>query len=96
MCSGTLSSMALIMYPKYCHAATTRAARRRLSTSTAGTWDRSSTRRFATSLENNLKTLAANDVEQGERRAFGLLGSALQLRDVARSEVEIAGKRGLA
>ncbi len=33
--------------------------------------------------QNRLKPLAADDVEQRQRRAFGLFGSALQLRDIA-------------
>ena len=47
-------------------------------------------------LQNRLKPLAADDVEQGEGRAFGLLGAALQLRDVADAQVESAGEGGLA
>ena len=44
------------------------------------------------SLENRPKPLAADDVEQGEGWAFGLLGAALQLRDVAGAQVESVGK----
>jgi hypothetical protein len=37
--------------------------------------------------ENNLQPLAPDDIEQGERRSFGLLGATLQLGDISRSEV---------
>ena len=47
-------------------------------------------------LQNRLKPLAANDIEQSEGWAFGLLGSALQLRNVAGGEIEIAGEGSLA
>ena len=46
-------------------------------------------------LQNRLKPFASNDVEQGERWAFGLFGAALQLRDIARGEIQIAGEGGL-
>src|ERR1035438_8949344 len=47
-------------------------------------------------LKYRLKPLPPNHIEQGQRRAFGLFGASLQLRDVAGGEIEIAGECGLA
>ena len=47
-------------------------------------------------LQYRLKPLAANYVEEGERRAFGLFGAALQLGDVAHAQIERTGKCSLA
>ena len=47
-------------------------------------------------LQDRLTPFAANYIEQNQRWAFGLLGAALQLRDVARGEIEVAGEGCLA
>ena len=47
-------------------------------------------------LKDDFNAFAANDIEQGKRRAFGLLGAAFQLRDITHGHIEVAGKSGLA
>jgi hypothetical protein len=46
-------------------------------------------------LENRFKPLVPDDIEQGQRRTFGLFGPALQLRDIPNSEIEVTGKHRL-
>ena len=48
------------------------------------------------SLQYDLETLAAYDVQHGERRPLGLLGSPFELGDIARCQVHILGKGSLA
>jgi hypothetical protein len=46
-------------------------------------------------LENRFKPLVPDDIEQSQRRTFGLFGPALQLRDIPHGEIEVTGKHRL-
>ena len=47
-------------------------------------------------LQDRFQTFAPNHIEQSQSRTLGLLGSTLELRDIADGEVEIARKDCLA